>query len=171
MTIIAAWLLADFIAGVFHWLEDKFLLEESQWGFLETIRRDNDLHHRYPTAMCALPFWENIQISALISWPLSTFLWSLGVPNIIWLAILFASLANGIHRYAHMPKARVPKVVRWLQYTGLFISFDHHTEHHFGADGVIEKQDTTKRYCPMTNWVNPILDAIQFWKMLEWIFV
>lgn len=171
MTIILAWLFADFISGVVHWIEDKVLVAPSRYSFLNALRVDNDLHHRSPAAMLKLTPAENIQESVLIAWPLAAILFILGIPTIIWLGVFFASFANFVHRLAHQPPGRVNRLVRFLQKTGLFISAEHHLRHHFNSKGLIAKENTTIHYCPMTNWLNPALDKIRFFYFLERIFL
>jgi hypothetical protein len=168
MVLLYAWLLADFISGLVHWAEDRVLLNETRFKFLNQIKADNDLHHKRPAALTQFSLWENINTSAYFAWPLALVLLLAGAPNVITLAVFFASFGNAVHRYAHMPKAKVPRLIRLFQRTGFFISFDHHTRHHFDENGRIEKEDTTIRYCPMSNWVNPILDKVRFFYFLEW---
>lgn len=167
MTILFAWLLADFFTGLIHWAQDRLLVKETRFAFLNTIKADNDLHHDRPAAMVHLSMWENINTSAPYAWPLAAVCFIIGFPMIVWLTILFASFGNLVHRFAHMPKGRVPRPIRWLQRTGLFISFDHHHMHHFDDEGVIEKENSKIRFCPMTNWVNPVLDYVRFFRFLE----
>lgn len=167
LKILSAWLLADFLSGIVHWLEDKVLLGESRFEFLNGVKRDNDLHHAKPSAMTRFSLWQNMNTTAVITFPLSAGLWLVGAPMIAWLSILFASFANVVHRFAHMPRGKVPLIVRWLQSIGLFISFDHHHSHHFDDRGLIPKDKSTARYCPMTCWLNPILDHVGFFRQLE----
>jgi hypothetical protein len=171
VTIILSWLLADFIAGVVHWFEDKVLLNPSRYRFINAIRLDNELHHTFPAAMLKLTPAENIRESVLIAWPLAALLFLLGAPTVIWLALFFVAFGNLIHRFAHQPRGRVGTVVRLLQKTGLFISTEHHLRHHFNSKGLIAKEKTTIHYCPMTNWLNPILDKVGFFAFLERLFL
>lgn len=166
MAILLAWLLADFVTGIVHWAQDK-LLNESTFKFLNRVKADNELHHERPAAMLRGSWWENIDTSAPFLWPLGIVLIAAGCPPVVYLTVFFASIANIIHRFAHTPKAQLSMPVRLIQTTGLFISFDHHAKHHYDANGVIKKENTTIRYCPMTNWLNPILDALHFFQFLE----
>lgn len=171
MEILAAWLLADFIGGIVHWFEDLYLDGDSRFQFINRVSRDNDLHHSDPTALTRISFWENIDTTIQITIPLSVFFFIIGAPTFIWLAFFFLTFANIVHRYAHVAPWVTPFPIRCLQRTGIFISQDHHKEHHYGEDwGLLKKQDTTIRWCPMTNWVNPILDYINFFKYLGVLF-
>jgi len=167
VNILLAWLLADFITGLIHWAEDKFLNNPSRIKFLETVRLDNDLHHDRPAAICSFSWWENINTTAPITIPLAMVLWYLNAPEVIWLAAFFATFANLVHRWGHERQSKLNPVIKYLQRTGLFISFRHHAVHHYDDNGVIEKKDTSKHFCPMTNWLNPALDKIRFFKFLE----
>lgn len=160
MTILFAWLLADFLTGLVHFAQDRLLLEPSRFLFINRIKLDNDLHHAKPAAMTRFSMWENINTSAPYTIPVAGCLFLLGCPTVIWLALFFASFANLVHRFAHLPKAKVPPLVKAVQWTGLFITFDHHHVHHFDKNGTIKKEVTTVRFCPMTNWLNPILDKV-----------
>tara|TARA_R110000868_G_scaffold202754_3_gene450526 strand:- start:751 stop:1281 length:531 start_codon:yes stop_codon:yes gene_type:complete len=165
--ILLAWMLADFITGVVHWFEDKYLHEGSRFKFIDGITKDNIKHHNYPHALCIGSLWSNINTSLAITIPLTIVLIYLGAQEVIYLAVAFASFGNIIHRYSHEHKRNVPVAIRWIQATGFMISQCQHGEHHFNETGVIGKDDTTKRYCVMTSWLNPILDYINFFGTLE----
>lgn len=167
VTVLSAWLLADFLTGIAHWAQDKVLVKATGIKFLDEIKRDNDRHHSSPGTLLRHTYWENVNTSVPLTIPICLGLIWLGAPQVLWLAVFFASFANIVHRLAHEPKLKLHPAVRWMQDTGLFISYDHHWVHHADADGLIEKQNTTVRYCPMTNWLNPILDRIGFWRLLE----
>lgn len=171
LTVLLAWLLADFMSGIIHWAEDKMLNTPQRFKFLEAVRKDNDLHHLHPTAMTRWSLWENINTTAVITIPLTLLLLLIGAPMILWLGVFFATFANIVHRFAHLPRHKVGWVFRYLQYVGLFLSLDHHARHHWDESGLIPKKETTQRYCPMTNWLNPILDRLQFFRFLEYLFV
>ena len=167
LNVLAAWLLADFLTGLVHWWEDR-ILKPSRIGFLNNILDDNELHHSKPTALTVYSYWQNINTSVIFTIPLSFAAFWIGAPVVVWLAIFFASFGNLVHRFAHEPQRKRPLAVRFLQFVGIFISHDHHFSHHYSAPGqVITKDETTWRYCPMTNWVNPVLDRVKFWRALE----
>lgn len=165
--ILCAWLLADFGSGVVHWAEDRLLNETSRFQFLNGIKADNDLHHHRPGAMVQFTLWENINTSAPFTLPLSAVLLYLGAPLVITMAVFFATFANIIHRWAHMPPRAVNPLIKFMQSIGLFISFEHHLRHHFNSKGLVRKEDTTGKYCPMTSWLNPLLDYVRFFYLLE----
>lgn len=167
LQILIAWLLADFLTGVVHWFEDRYM-DKYSLNFLNSLAEENDLHHRKPTAMTLNSGWTNMRSAAAIGWPLAAILWLIGCPLWIWLIPFFASFGNLVHRWAHMPKHRLPSWIRLMQRIGLFISYQHHDLHHRSMRQLIPKHLAGYKFCPMTNWVNPILDAVRFWHGLEW---
>lgn len=167
LTVLGAWLLADLLTGIVHWAQDKLLVSESRFSILNDIKADNDLHHAKPAAMIRYSWWENINTSVPYAWPVALVLFLVGAPMLIWLVVFFGSFANLIHRFSHLPKGKLNWFLRFMQRTGLFISVDHHKEHHFDKNGVVRKENTTGKYCPMTNWLNPWLDLIGFFSALE----
>lgn len=169
--IITAWFLADILAGIVHWWEDKYLDGKSRFSFINRISADNDLHHEDPHFLSQLSLWQNINTTVYVTGPLCIILILIGAPMICWLTVLFGSFANVIHSYGHVVEWAVPLPIRWLQKSGVFISQVHHRQHHYDNYWyLIDKQDTTIRWCPMTNWMNPILDYIKFFKFLEFSF-
>jgi hypothetical protein len=48
VTVLFAWLLADFISGLVHWWEDRAMLSESRFPFINGVRLDNERHHKNP---------------------------------------------------------------------------------------------------------------------------
>lgn len=165
--VLLAWLLADFIAGVVHWAQDKLLDVETAFDFLNTFKEDNDLHHAKPAAMLKLSAWENMRGSALFAWPLSFALYFTNAPTVLWLGVFFSAFGNAIHRFAHVPNPRW--LIRGLQEIGFFCSFEHHMPHHVDANGLVTKENSTRRYCVMSAWLNPLLDGVGFWRGLNWI--
>lgn len=169
MVILASWLLADFITGIVHWYEDRYLTGNSKFIFINGIAEDNKLHHSQPWQLTEFSHWQNINTSAVIAWPICLVLFIAGAPTIVWLSVFFASFANLVHRYAHINQKKVPFLILQMQEIGLFISFEHHLKHHCDENGLITGAQTTIRYCPMSNWVNPVLDTIKFFVFLEYL--
>jgi TMEM189-like protein len=75
------------------------------------------------------------------------------------LALLVAVFANQVHKWAHVPASCVPRSVQLLQAWGVLQTATHHAVHHTG------RKD--RRYCVVTNVLNPVLDASRFWRLLE----
>jgi len=170
ITILPAWLLADFLAGLVHWYEDHYLDNDSRFSFINRLSRDNDNHHWFPNDLAYNSFWQNINTTVYIAGPLCLILLLIGAPTIFWLTAFFGSFANAVHAAGHRPYFSHNYIVRFFQWTGLFISFKHHKTHHYKKWRTIKKQDTTIRFCPMTNWLNPILDYVNFFGYLGKLF-
>lgn len=164
--VLLAWLLADFITGLVHWFEDKYL-DSSKFAIIDDIAKNNDIHHEKPTAMLISSAWSNIKQSAYVAWPIAFLLFLLNAPFVIWLGVAFSSLGNLIHRWAHTPAKQLNLAIRIMQKTGLFISYREHDLHHRSMLKLIPKYLAGYKYCTMTNYMNPLLDNIKFWDTLE----
>jgi hypothetical protein len=167
VTILLAWLLADFLSGIVHWAEDRRLTKETRWAFLNSLKADNDLHHASPAALTRLSWYQNLSTSLPFTAPLAALLMLIGAPAVIYLTLYFVGFANLIHRWAHEPRGKLPWPVLAIQSTGLFITFKHHWGHHADENGLVTKEQASVRYCAMTNWLNPVLDRVGFWRLLE----
>lgn len=165
---LVAWLLADFITGVFHWFEDRYLDESASLEFFQNVALDNKRHHTYPTALCMVSYWDNMRSAALFAWPTAATALILSAPMWLWLGLAFTAFGNLVHRFSHEAARKTPRWIAVMQKTGLFISHEHHAQHHY-FDGVRvdPKWHANRAYCPMTNWLNPTLDYIGFWAKLE----
>lgn len=167
LTIVAAWLLADFITGAVHWLEDRYMDDDTSLEFARGVATDNVLHHDKPTAMTLNTGWENMRSGAIFAWPAGLLAWLMGAPDWLWMGLAFASLGNLIHRFAHLPDSRLPRWIKGMQQFGLFISKDHHATHHYAMGRRVSKAQAAIAYCPMTDWLNPLLDRLDFWARAE----
>lgn len=156
-------LLADLISGLVHWAEDTFFTVATPLVG-RTIIAPNVEHHERPAAFLSKGYFEsNRQLllmaaglvagAALIGW----LTWH------VWLFAAVVGNANQIHKWAHMPSRRVPALVRCAQRVGLMQSVRHHARHHRGAKN--------RAYCTVTNWLNPLLDAVGLWRGLERVTV
>lgn len=167
--ILIAWLLADWLTGAVHWFEDRYM-DSFSLNFLNSLAEENDLHHRQPTAMILSTGWVNMRSAAAIGWPLAALLWWCGMPLIVWLVPFFASFGNLVHRWSHTPKRQLPRWIRGMQEFGLFISHEHHDAHHRSMKRLIPKHLAGYKFCPMTDWMNPLLDGLRFWFVVEYLF-
>jgi len=167
--ILAAWLLADLISGAVHWWEDRYLDGNYSLSFLDSIAEDNDLHHRQPTAMLLGTPWTNIKSSVIAAVPLASILWLVGAPRILWLGVLFTSVGNLIHRWSHVPQRQLHWSIKFMQRVGLFQSAEEHDLHHRSMKKLIPKHLAGYKFCPMTNYLNPVIDGLRIWYGLEWV--
>jgi ubiquitin-conjugating enzyme E2 variant len=147
--VILSWLFADFIAGVFHMLEDSYLDEHTPiLGKL--VGGPNKAHHTDPMGFLNGSYWYRNYttiIPALIAAAISYFYF----PFLV-LTFLFVSQANEIHGWSHQ---KCNSLIRAFQETGILASPRHHLGHHESPYHI--------RYCVMSNWLNPFLDMINFW--------
>jgi len=162
--VVLCWLAADFIAGAFHWFEDRY------YGYLKDIpifgkyvAEPNKVHHERPAAFTRGNYWQRnyttlipplllgvTYLSILVVWQLSAaYYWGL-------LVLLFVSQANEIHCWEHM---KCNAVIRKLQAIGLLQSPATHKTHH------TPPYDSS--YCVMSEFLNPILDGFGIWAKLE----
>jgi ubiquitin-conjugating enzyme E2 variant len=67
--------------------------------------------------------------------------------------------ANQVHKWSHMSRGEVGPVVAKLQDWRILLTPRQHAVHHTDPKNTY--------YCPITNLVNPALEAVRFWDCLE----
>lgn len=156
--ILIGWLVADLGSGLVHWWQDR--AARADWPLIgRRVIAATRLHHREVLAFTRSPVIERNLATWLVVALLSAAWAATAGPGLIWLAATLGGLVVGeVHRHAHLP-AQAPRVVRVLQDTGLIQSPAHHAGHH--------RTPSDRRYCILTNWLNPALDALGFWSGLE----
>lgn len=153
--LILSWLCADLIAGTFHWWEDRYDITKVPFvgKLLDGV---NAGHHESPTMFLAGNYWQrnwsNILPVAFVAMAVTYFAPWYALP--FW----FATQANEVHGWSHQ---KCNRLIRMLQETELFVSVKHHAQHHVDP--------FSRRYCVMTGWLNPCLDAFGYWRTLELI--
>lgn len=156
---LCCWLAADFLSGFWHWLEDRYF--DVRWPLIgHHIAKPNELHHAQPNAFLDQGYWSRNSTTIIpAAVAAAAWLWlSLYFPFLrkwTWIFV-FASQANEIHAWAHQ---RCTGWIAVLQQTGLIQSAAHHGRHHRSPFEV--------RYCVMSDYLNPILDHLRFWRCLE----
>ena len=153
--------LADFISGLVHWSADTYGSPTMPifGGFVRTFRE----HHTDPKKITRHDFIETNGDVFIFSSPVY-FVLLLFVQNPFALACIFGvflgSYTNSqIHKWSHMDEP--PTVVRLLQRLRLLLPPAHHARHHHGAH--------LTHYCITTGWMNPLLDRLYFFRVLEWL--
>jgi len=149
---------ADFIMGVYHWVKDTYgtpLTPVVGPIFIWSSR----LHHHRPRIVTEYTDWELFKSSFI--W---TMIWGypylIAVPNIgSIMLIIWISLNDVIHKYAHMLDKERPFWITFLQKIKLFQSYEEHHVHHTG--------EHDENYCPVTPYVNPLLERMDFWRSIE----
>ncbi|MBD3728760.1 MAG: sterol desaturase family protein [Sphingomonadales bacterium] len=158
LEVLGGWLLADFLSGFLHWVEDRYGRES--WPLIgKKVIGPNRQHHSEPLAFTRTdPITRNWS-AALASFVLAMPLLLLFGPH-LWLVVAFIGgcIANEVHYWAHLPH-RAPGIVQALQVAGLCQSRRQHALHHAAPH--------LSNYCSLTDWLNPWLDRIGFWHFLE----
>ncbi len=154
--LVAIILTADFVTGLGHWFEDRYC--DRKWPIIgEFICGPNANHHADPLEFLNHGYWYRNWTTFAVVAPFV--LLALLVGSIFWiLVLLIVSQANEIHAWAHS-KGKVNKWIAAAHCMGLLQSPKQHAEHHVAP--------FESRYCTITNWLNPILDATYFWRLLE----
>jgi plasmanylethanolamine desaturase len=154
-------LLADFVAGIVHWLEDAYGTENTPIVGPRLIR-PNIVHHHFPRFFTRLSWWQSsgdlLCAGALLiaaGWWWGFLSWQL------WLFVAISVNANQVHKWAHRTRAENGPFISFLQDIRFLQTPRHHALHHTDPKNTF--------YCPITDFVNPALERIQFWPRLEWL--
>ena len=153
------WIAADFITGIIHWWEDAY--GNPNWKIIgKYIVEPNLVHHKQPNKLLEGSYWTRINTSFFAAAIIGMILYLLGLHSWqIIVGLLFCIQGNEIHAMSHRPDKTTSRLVRFLQKTGLFQSKKMHRWHH--------KAPYDTNFCIMSDFVNPTLNKIQFWKKLE----
>jgi ubiquitin-conjugating enzyme E2 variant len=150
----SAWLMADFLTGVVHWIEDRY--GNPDWPVLgKYVIQPNIRHHKDQRAFLEGSYLKRNWTTMLPTLSLAVLFYALGQP---WLSLVavFSSQANEVHGWAHQ---KCNRVIRALQLLGVFSSPEDHATHHnkpFSTD-----------FCVMSAVLNPVLELFLFWPTLE----
>lgn len=157
--VVLAYLLADFFTGIYHWVKDTY------FGPYTPIIGKNfvwlsRLHHVRPRHVLEFSDWELFWNSG--SW---TLLWAgplfylTGFTPFNVTLFLVIALNDVIHKYSHMKDPERPGWATFMQKIYIFQSHDEHHLHHIHPHDV--------NYCPITPYINVILENINFWRKIE----
>lgn len=160
--IAAAVLLADFVSGLVHWAEDAYarVKPARKLALINTIAAENERHHRRPRDFLARSWWASswdlVLLGALV---LAGACWLDRMSAAVLLFVLLAANANQIHKWTHRNPRENPWIVTRLQRLYLLQTPHHHGRHHHG--------ERNSHYCVVTNFLNPLLEEVSFWRRLE----
>src|SRR5262249_46005216 len=143
-------LLADFIAGLVHWLEDAYGDECTPFFGPREIK-PNIVHHHFPRHFTRPSWWESLAELLLLRRLLIGASW--WACFLCWQLFLFVAVsvnANQVHKWAHRTRAENGPIISWLQDIRLLQTPRHHALHHANPKNTY--------YCPVTNVVNPMLE-------------
>jgi ubiquitin-conjugating enzyme E2 variant len=152
-------LIADFVSGLLHWLEDAYGRED--WPITgRLVTKPNILHHHDPRYFTRYGWfhssWDLMCLGLLIlavAWLFGVLTWQ------VWLFAILGSTANQIHKWAHRTPIENGPAITFLQGIRLLQTPRHHAHHHTNPK--------ESHYCVLTNFLNPLLDRIDLWKWLE----
>lgn len=156
--LLFGWLIADFLSGLFHWIEDRVL-----WVGMPLLSRaivePNRLHHREPAAFLRQTLWQrNSTTWAAVLAVAIPWLWFSGF-SWIWLGAIAGGLVvTEVHAQTHRDP-NFTGLYRKLMRIGVVQSAPEHFGHHRGA--------MDSRYCILTDWLNPLIDHVGLWWRLE----
>ncbi len=159
LKILLIILIADFISGFVHWLEDAYAKPEMP--LIGTIARENLLHHDKPRDFLKKNWWQSsYDLIALGGVILAVAWFAFGVMS-GWLVLLVVMSvnANQIHKWSHQNRQEKPRWVSQLQDWNILQGARQHGQHHRGEKNTY--------YCVITNMLNPVLEKIRFWVGLE----
>ena len=159
ITLLLALYLADFGSGLAHWFVDRY--GHPKWPvvgphFIALTQR----HHDYPLEVFTLSMlrrnggiWGMVVGAGMVIWALGWF------NPVTSTALVIGAFANVFHGWAHRSRKANGPLITVLQRTGLLQSRRHHARHHLGGKN--------SHFCIITNHVNPVLEAVQFFAILE----
>ena len=161
--IFLLWIAADFITGVIHWWEDTY--GNPNWPIIgKYVVEPNLIHHKQPTKLLEGSYWNRIDTSFFAVAAIGAIFWLFGLHSWqIAVCLLFCMQGNEIHAMTHRPDRLNGKVVLFLQKTGIFQSKKMHRWHH--------KAPYETNFCIMSDFVNPILNVVGFWRKLEYLIL
>jgi len=157
--VVACIFIADFLSGFFHWLADAYA--RPNWPIIgRLVAQGNILHQYNPRHLTRHSWLVGARVAMVIVAIALAVAYAIGQLNwMTWLVAFIGVNPNEIHKWAHRTKAENGRVITWLQGTGILLSPRHHAKHH---------REYT-HYCAVTNYLNPLLDGVRFWPVLEWL--
>lgn len=157
--IIFGYLLADFIMGIYHWIKDTYFGPFTPFIGKKFIWMSR-LHHIRPRYIFEFSdkdmFLDSGKWTLLWMGPLFYFI---GLTPFLISLFLTISLNDIIHKYSHMLDHERPQWATFMQNMYIFQSHDEHHLHHIYPHEI--------NYCPITPYVNSVLEKIIFWKKIE----
>lgn len=158
VSLVFCLLIADFASGFFHWAEDTWLPRGTI--FDKFITEPNIEHHRSPGKMKFNSYWTTNAVTMTLAGIVTLICILCGVHAWqVYVTLAIASQSNQFHKWGHMRE--VPGWVAFLQKYGILQSVAHHGIHH--------KSPYAVRFCTTTEFLNPALDNLGFWRGLEWL--
>lgn len=154
---------ADLLSGIVHWLEDTYGNPNSKFlGIGKHIVVPNLVHHFKQRELIKGRWYDRIWTSAVFLLILLAVLYAFGLTSrIVYITFAIAVWGNEIHCWSHRTPQENGKIITFLQRYYIVQSPKQHAKHH--------KAPYSGNYCAMTPFLNPILEAIYFWRILEFL--
>jgi ubiquitin-conjugating enzyme E2 variant len=129
---LACIVVADFLSGFFHWLEDAYGREH--WPVSgRHITIPNIRHHNDPGYFTRHNWLETARVLLVMGSAILAGAWALGLLS--WHIVLVVAVgvnANEIHKWAHRTRRQNGRLVSFFQDSGVLQSARHHARHHRG---------------------------------------
>ncbi len=157
LSLILCFLIADFITGVGHWVEDTYGVKTWPWPFRDGIVLPNIEHHKNPTfigTMSTLISRNYHLVLPMVGLALVSLYFGFWQPAVIF---LLAGLGNEVHAWNH--RLDNNRLIKFLQDAGIAQTPQQHAKHH--------KKPYDRYYCTLGNIVNAVLEQVNFWRFLE----
>ena len=145
--------------GIYHWIKDTYFSPFTPiigktfiWG--------SRLHHVRPRHVLESSDWDIFSESA--KWTLiwmGPLFYLFGFNYFLTTLFGMISLNDVVHKYSHMLDHERPILPTILQKIGLIQSHEEHHHHHIAPHEI--------NYCPVTPYVNVVLEKINFWRNIE----
>jgi hypothetical protein len=151
--------IADLVCGLVHWWEDSY--GQEHWPLIgSAIIAPNRLHHTKPRAFIQNNWWQSARYQVVVGVALVFFAqWAGWFSWGLLLFVVVAANSNEIHKWAHRTRAENGRLISWLQERGVVQTCRQHGRHHRGL--------RNSNYCTITTWVNPVVDGLGLWRLLE----
>jgi ubiquitin-conjugating enzyme E2 variant len=154
-----AYLMSDFAVGIYHWVKDTYFKFDTPFlgpAFITPSRT----HHVRPRHVLEFSDWELFWNS--VKWMIPTyipFFYYLGINTFTISFFIIVALNDVIHKYAHMIDKERPWFPTLLQKLYITQTYGEHHYHHTAPHDC--------NYCPITPWVNYVLEKHNFWRRFE----
>lgn len=162
LEVLACIVIADFLTGLVHWWEDTYSVPS--WPVLgKLVAIPNIEHHKLPKLMGQRGnWWTRCRLSFIFT---GIFMIPFVICNAVsWqlcLVALLTALGNQVHAWHHGAN-HDNKIIRFFQKKKIIQTPNHHGIHH--------REPFDNHYCILTNFLNPVLDKLMFWRGLEIFF-
>lgn len=170
LTLVTGLFVSDFFSGLLHWTFDTWFTEDIPLlNRTVLIVRE---HHIYPQHIFRYQFYNEV---GTVSWPslvhtvpvIGLVTLTTGPVSVLgYCAVILSVLLSVItlfmlqfHKLGHRQSKSV--IVRGLQNAHLLMSPKHHGQHHRGNHDI--------KYCLVNGWADIVMDAIGFWRGMEWL--